>query len=126
MEKSEEVFASHPVNDERRRAGKPPATGIWPWSGGHKPSLPLFERKYGKKGGMISAVDLLNGIARYAGMEIITVPGATAILIPIMEQKGAMHSMQSVASIFSISISKHLMKQGIWEMLKKRFARSSG
>ena len=37
--------------------------------------LPLFERKYGKKGGMISAVDLLNGIARYAGMEIITGTG---------------------------------------------------
>ncbi|MFA5346920.1 MAG: cofactor-independent phosphoglycerate mutase [Methanoregula sp.] len=88
MDKSREVFASHPVNDARRRAGKHPATGIWPWSGGHKPSFPRFEEKYGKKGGMISAVDLLNGIARCAGMEIITVPGATGYLDTDYAAKG--------------------------------------
>jgi 2,3-bisphosphoglycerate-independent phosphoglycerate mutase len=80
MEKAREVFADHAVNIERLRLGKFPATDIWPWSGGHKPLFPLFEEKYGKKGGMISAVDLLNGIARCAGMEIITVPGATGYL----------------------------------------------
>lgn len=80
MEKSRAVFADHPVNNARIKAGKPPANGIWPWSGGHKPAFPSFARKYGKKGGMISAVDLLNGIARCAGMEIITVPGATGYL----------------------------------------------
>jgi 2,3-bisphosphoglycerate-independent phosphoglycerate mutase len=88
MEKSREVFANHPVNETRRRVGKPPATWIWPWSGGHKPSFPLFEEKYGKKGGMISAVDLLNGIARCAGMEIITVPGATGYLDTDYAAKG--------------------------------------
>jgi 2,3-bisphosphoglycerate-independent phosphoglycerate mutase len=88
MEKSREVFANHPVNDARRRAGKHPATGIWPWSGGHKPLFPRFEEKYGKKGGMISAVDLLNGIARCAGMEIITVPGATGYLDTDYAAKG--------------------------------------
>jgi 2,3-bisphosphoglycerate-independent phosphoglycerate mutase len=88
MEKSRQVFANHPVNDARRRAGKHPATGIWPWSGGHKPSLPQFEETYGKKGGMISAVDLLNGIARCAGMEIITVPGATGYLDTDYAAKG--------------------------------------
>ena len=80
MEKSREVFADHPVNHARVKAGKPPATGIWPWSGGHKPSFLPFSRKYGKTGGMISAVDLLNGIARCAEMEVITVPGATGYL----------------------------------------------
>ncbi|MDD1686606.1 cofactor-independent phosphoglycerate mutase [Methanoregula sp.] len=80
MEKSRSVFAHHPVNKARAAAGKRPATQIWPWSGGKKPAFPLFADKYGKKGGMISAVDLLNGIARCAGMEVITVPGATGYL----------------------------------------------
>jgi 2,3-bisphosphoglycerate-independent phosphoglycerate mutase len=77
MEKSREVFEGHPVNVARVKAGKPPATQIWPWSGGRKPAFPLFSQKYNRTGGMISAVDLLNGIARCAGMEVISVPGAT-------------------------------------------------
>jgi 2,3-bisphosphoglycerate-independent phosphoglycerate mutase len=80
MEKSRNVFDNHPVNVARIQAGKRPATRIWPWSGGHKPAFPSFEKKYGKKGGIISAVDLLNGIGRCAGMEVITVPGATGYL----------------------------------------------
>jgi 2,3-bisphosphoglycerate-independent phosphoglycerate mutase len=80
MEKSRQVFANHPVNRARIRAGRLPATRIWPWSGGHKPAFPPFEKKYGKKGGIISAVDLLNGIACCAGMEVISVPGATGYL----------------------------------------------
>ncbi|MDD1702270.1 MAG: cofactor-independent phosphoglycerate mutase [Methanoregula sp.] len=77
MDKSREVFSNHPVNEARVKAGKPPATQIWPWSGGRRPAFPLFTDKYHRKGGMISAVDLLNGLARCAGMELITVPGAT-------------------------------------------------
>ncbi|MFA7695715.1 MAG: cofactor-independent phosphoglycerate mutase [Methanoregula sp.] len=77
MEKSREVFRDHPVNVARVKAGKPPATQIWPWSGGRRPAFPSFSDKYRRMGGMISAVDLLNGIARCAEMEIITVPGAT-------------------------------------------------
>jgi 2,3-bisphosphoglycerate-independent phosphoglycerate mutase len=80
MEKSRQVFEGHPVNKARIRAGKRPATRIWPWSGGHKPAFPPFTKKYGKRGGIISAVDLLNGIARCAGMEVISVPGATGYL----------------------------------------------
>jgi 2,3-bisphosphoglycerate-independent phosphoglycerate mutase len=80
MQESTRVFSGHPVNVARIAAGKPPATQIWPWSGGKAPSLPLFREKYGISGGMISAVDLLNGIARYAGMEVISVPGATGYL----------------------------------------------
>lgn len=77
---SRNVFRDHPVNKSRIAAGKSPATQIWPWSGGRKPVMPSFREKYGKNGGMISAVDLLNGIATCAGMERITVPGATGYL----------------------------------------------
>ncbi len=77
METSRNVFRGHPVNVARVKAGKPPATQIWPWSGGRRPAFPPFSQKYHRTGGMISAVDLLNGLARCAGMEVITVPGAT-------------------------------------------------
>ena len=87
MKMSREVFSRHPVNIERKKAGEPPATQIWPWSGGKKPSLPAFSTKYCLSGGMISAVDLLNGIAEYAGMEIIKVPGATGYLDTDYEAK---------------------------------------
>jgi 2,3-bisphosphoglycerate-independent phosphoglycerate mutase len=80
MEKSREVFADHPVNRARVAGGKVPASQFWPWSGGKYPSLPCFSEKYGLAGGVISAVDLLAGIARCAGMEVITVPGATGYL----------------------------------------------
>jgi 2,3-bisphosphoglycerate-independent phosphoglycerate mutase len=87
MERSREVFAGHPVNRRRLQEGKIPATEIWPWSGGKKPSLVPFREKYGLSGGVISAVDLLNGIARLAGMEVIRVPGATGFLDTDYEAK---------------------------------------
>jgi 2,3-bisphosphoglycerate-independent phosphoglycerate mutase len=68
------------VNLARIREGKRPATMIWPWSGGKRPALPSFRERYGLSAGIIAAVDLLNGIARYAGMEVIRVPGATGYL----------------------------------------------
>jgi 2,3-bisphosphoglycerate-independent phosphoglycerate mutase len=80
MEWSRGVYEDHPVNAARKRAGKPPATSIWPWSGGKRPALMAFQEKYGVSGAMISAVDLLRGIARLAGMDVITVPGATGYL----------------------------------------------
>lgn len=80
MEISNRVFADHPVNHERIAAGKKPVTHIWPWSSGKRPEISAFSKRWGISGGMISAVDLLNGIAKYAGMEIIRVPGATGFL----------------------------------------------
>jgi 2,3-bisphosphoglycerate-independent phosphoglycerate mutase len=80
MEKSRELFADHPVNRARVDDGKPPATQVWPWSGGTYPTLPPFRERFGMNGGVISAVDLLQGIARCAGMEVISVPGATGFL----------------------------------------------
>jgi len=80
MATSREVFSSHPVNQERVLRGQAPATQIWPWSGGKTPALPPFFERFGLRGGVISAVDLLQGIARCARMEVIRVPGATGYL----------------------------------------------
>lgn len=80
MAMSREVFSGHPVNLARISRGKTPATQIWPWSGGKAPALPSFYDRFGLRGGVISAVDLLQGIARCAGMEVIRVPGATGYL----------------------------------------------
>lgn len=87
MERSRAIFADHPVNLRRLREGRAPATEIWPWSGGRRPSLTPFHEKYGLTGGMISAVDLLCGIAHLAGMEVIHVPGATGFLDTDYEAK---------------------------------------
>jgi 2,3-bisphosphoglycerate-independent phosphoglycerate mutase len=80
MRISTEVFATHPVNLDRIKRGKKPATSIWPWSGGKRPEMRSFQVLTGLSGGIISAVDLLNGIGTYAGMEIIKVPGATGFI----------------------------------------------
>lgn len=77
MKKSEEILKEHPVNKKRVAEGKNPATSIWPWGEGTKPQLDNFEEKFGIKGSMISAVDLLKGIAICAGMNSIDVEGAT-------------------------------------------------
>lgn len=76
MERSYEILSDHPLNRKRKESGKNPANSCWFWGAGTRPFLPSFEEKYGKKGVMISAVDLLKGIAVGAGMRNITVPGA--------------------------------------------------
>jgi len=80
IEASGRVFDCHPVNIARISRGLAPATHIWPWSGGRAPALTPFSEKWGLSGGVISAVDLLRGIARCARMEVIDVPGATGYL----------------------------------------------
>ncbi|HJJ56357.1 MAG TPA: cofactor-independent phosphoglycerate mutase [Methanocorpusculum sp.] len=80
MDISEEVFKTHKVNRNRVSAGKNPATTVWPWTGGIKPNMPKFTDMFGKKGAMISAVDLLFGLAKCTGMSIIKVDGATGYL----------------------------------------------
>lgn len=77
MKKSERILKAHPVNKAREAAGKNPATSIWPWGEGTKPQLENFEKKFGLKGSVISAVDLIKGIAKCAGMNSIDVEGAT-------------------------------------------------
>ena len=77
MKASEKILKDHPVNKSRIERGLNPATSIWPWGEGTRPTVGNFYEKYGLKGTMISAVDLLKGIAKCAGMESIDVPGAT-------------------------------------------------
>ncbi len=77
MEAAGPVLASHPVNIRRISEGKQPANAIWLWGQGPAPTMPSFAEKYALLGAMISAVDLLKGIGRYAGLEVIDVPGAT-------------------------------------------------
>lgn len=76
MEKSYTVLANHPINEERKKKGLNPANSLWFWGAGTRPALSGFEEKNGKKGVMISAVDLLKGIAVGAGMKVIEVEGA--------------------------------------------------
>lgn len=80
MEKSYDILNSHPLNTERAKKGLNKANSIWFWGAGTRPALDLFEGKYGKKGAMISAVDLLKGIAEGTGMHNINVPGANGTL----------------------------------------------
>lgn len=76
MEKSYEILEHHPINENRRKSGLKPANSLWFWGAGTKPALTSFEERTGKKGLMISAVDLLKGIAIGAGMDCVCVEGA--------------------------------------------------
>ena len=76
MKKSYEILENHPINVKRREMGLRPANSAWFWGAGKKPALTSFEERTGKKGVMISAVDLLKGIAVGAGMDCVIVEGA--------------------------------------------------
>lgn len=80
MKKSYDILVNHPLNIERKEKGLNPANSVWFWGAGTRPSLSSFEEKNNKKGAMISAVDLLKGIAVGAGMKNIHVEGADGTL----------------------------------------------
>lgn len=80
MKRSYEILNDHPVNIERAKRGLNKANSLWFWGAGTKPALDSFEEKFGKRGAMISAVDLLKGIAVGAEMENIEVEGANGTL----------------------------------------------
>lgn len=77
MRRSYEILKDHPLNLERKKKGLRPANCCWFWGAGTRPALTSFYEKFGKKGLMISAVDLLKGIAVGAGMDVARVEGAT-------------------------------------------------
>jgi len=77
QKKGYEILKDHPVNMSRKARGLRPANSPWLWSPGTKPALPSFSDKWGKRGAIISAVDLIKGIGICAGMEVIDVEGAT-------------------------------------------------
>lgn len=77
MEKSSLFLPLHPVNKERIKKGLRPANSIWFWGQGRKSVFPSFQEKYGLTGAVISAVDLVKGLGKYTGLEVVEVPGAT-------------------------------------------------
>ena len=87
MEKSFAILNTHPLNLERAAKGKNKANSLWFWGAGTKPSLQNFAEKTGLKGAMVSAVDLLKGIAVGAGMKVYQVPGATGSIDTNFEGK---------------------------------------
>ena len=89
--KSQELLATHPVNQKRMAEGKDAANSIWPWSPGYRPQMPTFSETFPqvKKGAVISAVDLINGIGYYAGLRRIAVEGATGLYNTNYENKVA-------------------------------------
>ncbi|MFO0861828.1 MAG: cofactor-independent phosphoglycerate mutase [Phycisphaerales bacterium] len=78
MRSSIEALRDHPVNRARVRSGKRPATMAWVWGQGVKPSMPSFLDRFGLRGAMITAVDLLSGIAAYMGWDRLNIPGVTS------------------------------------------------
>ena len=81
IQKSQELLVKHPYNIEKAMRGERQANSIWPWSGGYRPSMETLMQQYPqiKRGAVISAVDLIQGIGKYAGLRIIKVPGATGL-----------------------------------------------
>lgn len=79
--KSQELLAKHPYNLAKAAKGERQANSIWPWSGGYRPSMQTLMQQYPeiKSGAVISAVDLIQGIGKYAGLRIVKVPGATGL-----------------------------------------------
>jgi 2,3-bisphosphoglycerate-independent phosphoglycerate mutase len=88
MNASADLFSTHPVNVKRSAAGKRPATNVWLWGLGGAPNMPTFQERFGVQGAMITAVDLLRGIAALAGWPRIEVPGATGYLDTDYAAKG--------------------------------------
>lgn len=80
MKKSYDLLKDHPVNKARVERGLRPANSLWFWGEGVRKNLMPFTEKYGLKGAMISAVDLLKGIGKFTGMDVINVPGATGYI----------------------------------------------
>ena len=80
MDRAAAILREHPVNRTRVAAGKPAATSVWFWGQGRRPAVPTLKERFGVEGSVISAVDLVNGLGRLAGLERIKVPGATGFL----------------------------------------------
>jgi 2,3-bisphosphoglycerate-independent phosphoglycerate mutase len=75
-----EVIAGHAVNAERDARGEKPVTDIWLWGQGRRPAVPTLRERYGLSGGLITAVDVVGGLGRLAGLDRIEVPGITGFI----------------------------------------------
>lgn len=97
MTKAHYILKNHPVNQEREQRGELKATNIWLWGQGKKPFLTAFKERFGLRGSIISAVDLVNGIGRLAGLDVIAVPGATGYYDTDYAAKGR-YALDSLAA----------------------------
>jgi 2,3-bisphosphoglycerate-independent phosphoglycerate mutase len=86
--RSQELLGAHPVNRKREEKGERRATSIWLWGQGKAPALPTLKERFGIEGAVISAVDIINGLGVYAGLERIKVPGATGFFDTNYKGKG--------------------------------------
>jgi len=77
MRRSQEILPGHPVNQARAAAGKAPATSAWFWGQGKAPKMESYSSKFGLRGAVVSAVDLVKGMGVLAGLDVLEVPGAT-------------------------------------------------
>lgn len=102
IEESQAILKNHPINKNRKKSGLKEANSLWFWGQGKKPFLPSFKERYGLKGGLISAVDLMKGIGIYAGFRIINVPGATGYLDTNYEgkAKAALEALESLDFLY--------------------------
>ena len=89
MVESYDVLKDHPVNKAREARGLRPANSMWFWGEGTRKALMPFEEKYGLKGSIISAVDLLKGIGKFSGMNVVNVEGATGYIDTNFEGKAS-------------------------------------
>lgn len=121
--KSQELLKDHPINKKRIAEGKDPANSIWPWSPGYRPKMQTLQELYGiKSGSVISAVDLIMGIGKYAGLKLIHVEGATGLYDTNYEGK-AQASIDALKNddfvYLHIEASDEAGHEGDYELKKK-------
>ena len=102
VEESRKFLENHPVNIRRRADGKQPANLLWPWAPGKKPEMETIEERFGVRGAAITAVDLIKGLAIYAGMKPINVEGATGLYDTNFEGKAdaALNALEEVDFVY--------------------------
>jgi 2,3-bisphosphoglycerate-independent phosphoglycerate mutase len=95
MDGARPLLNDHEVNRRRRSRGERPANLIWPWGQGKPPKLPTYQDKYSLEGAIITAVDLIKGLGKCAGLEVVYVPGATGYYDTDYEAK-ALYAVKSL------------------------------
>ncbi|MFO8056944.1 MAG: cofactor-independent phosphoglycerate mutase [bacterium] len=102
QEKARLLLQDHPLNKEREKQGKPPVNGIWLWGMGTAGSMPSFYERYHKTGAVVTGVDLIRGLARLLGLDIINVPGATGYVDTDFEgkAKAVLEALQKTDFVF--------------------------
>jgi 2,3-bisphosphoglycerate-independent phosphoglycerate mutase len=99
---SQKFLENHPLNEKRRKEGKQAANSLWPWAPGKKPVMQTIRQRFGINGAAITAVDLIKGLAIYAGMRSITVEGATGLYDTNYEGKAdaALKALENVDFVY--------------------------